>query len=121
MNIKDGEMTIFKSRNYEDNYFTTTVKKNKETGELVTNTDGKIIRLYKRVYLPEGITVENSAKVRFKGYTAISIKEDGTINEYIVVQEILEYLQNNNQETVQAPQKNEEFEYYGTSDDDLPF
>lgn len=114
MQINDGEMTVVKSKNFENNYFTSEVKKDKQTGELITDENGKIRRLYKTVFLPEGTTIENTAKIRFRGYSAISIKEDGTINEYIAVQEILEFIQNNN---TQENTSSNEFEF----GDGLPF
>lgn len=114
MQINDGEMTVVKSKNFEDNYFTSEVKKDKQTGELVTDENGKIRRLYKTVFLPEGTTIENIAKIRFRGYSAISIKEDGAINEYIAVKEILEFIQNNN---TQENTNSNEFEF----GDGLPF
>ena len=112
MQINDAEMTVVKSKNYDNNYFTSEVKKNKETGELITDENGKIKRLYKTVFLPEGTVIDGSARIRFKGYSAISIKEDGNINEYIVVQEILEFIKSETAQTTTT-----EFE----ADDDLPF
>lgn len=114
MQINDGEITVIKSRNFDNNYFTSEVKKDKETGELVTDENGKIRRLYKTVFLPEGTEIENVARIRFKGYTGISFKEDGSITEYIAVQEILEYVQRDNSQNTNT---------YGTNEfgDDLPF
>lgn len=117
MQINDAEMTIIKSKQFENNYFTSEVKKDKETGELVKDENGKIKRLYKKVYVPDGTEIENTARIRFKGYTSISIKDDGTISEYIVVQEILEYI---NRENTQSYTTNEQFSS-NEFGDDLPF
>lgn len=117
MQINDGEITVIKSKNFENNYFTSEVKKDKETGELVTDENGKIRRLYKTVFLPEGTVIDNVERIRFKGYTGISFKEDGSISEYISVQEILEYIQRENTQSSNTYGANE-FNEYG---DDLPF
>ena len=117
MQINDAEITVVKSKNFEDNYFTSEVKKDKETGDLVKDEEGKIRRLYKKVYLPEGTQIENTARIRFKGYTGLSFRNDGSISEYIVVQEILEYVNRETNSTymVEEPYSSNEF------GDDLPF
>lgn len=116
MQINEGEMIVFKSKNYENNYFTSEKKKDKETGEYVKGTDGKDVTLYKTVYLPEGTDIGNSAKIKFKGYEAISITNDGTVKEYITVQEILEM-----KLTGGKPAGSTNTGYEFGADDDLPF
>lgn len=115
MQINDGEMTVIKSKNFENNYFMSETKKDKKTGELMTDANGKIIRLYRNVFLPEGTNIEDTARIRFKGYMGITVRENGTIAEYISVQEILEYIQ---KEEAPSTYGTNQYNEYG---DDLPF
>jgi len=116
MQINEGEMIVTKSKNYENFYFTRSVKKDKETGEYLKDSEGNTISIFKTVYLPEGTDIGDFAKIKFKGYTGFNIREDGTTSEYISVQEILDVT---TYESKKENTQNEEFQF--ENDDDLPF
>lgn len=110
MQIHDGEIFITKSKNFENSYYTKELKKDKDTGEYLTDSEGKKIAVIKAVYLPEGTELGDFTKIRFKGYTSFSLNDKGFIKEYISVSEIIEILNSN-----------ENGNFNIVSDDDLPF
>lgn len=111
MQINDGEMYVTKSRNYENSYYTKELKKDKDTGEYITDYDNKKISTIKTVYLPDGTVLDDFSHIRFKGYTSFSVNDSGSIREYIVVTDLLEVLDSNNSNN----------NFMSNSDDDLPF
>ncbi len=111
MQINDGEMYVTKSRNYENNYYTKELKKDKDTGEYITDDNNKKVSVIKTVYIQDETELGDFSHIRFKGYTSISINEKGIAKEYIVVTEILEILDS----------KGNNNDVMSDSDDDLPF
>ena len=117
MDIENGVIVVYKNEEY-GNYSMSLVKYDGEKKELVKGEDGKTIRLYINVYLPEGTEYENMTRIRFKGKLKLSIKEDGTLASYVRVDEVLEVLPlKNNTTSTQETEVGSEF----VSNDELPF
>lgn len=119
MQINDGEIYIYKSKNFENNYYTRERKKEKNSDKYMTDSNGKQVVLYKTVYLPENHNLGDFSHIRFKGYTSLSVANDGTIKEYISVDEILEVIDNKVNDD--SSFSNSDIPSIDNNDDDLPF